>query len=878
MTNIKYTELLQDVSQKDLFRAGGKGANLGEMIKAGLPVPEGFILLTDSYKRFVTANNLNTEIENMLIEVDNYNKENLEDASMKLQRLFEQGKIPDDILVEINRVYEQIGSPEVAVRSSATAEDLPGTSFAGQYDTFLNVKGKDELYKCVKKCWASLWNARALSYRLRQNIDNTELAHGVVIQKLINAEKSGILFTANPVNSRRDQMLLNSSWGLGEAIVGGDVTPDQWIIYKKNRNILEEKIATKKIMTVRKEAGTEFADVPEKKREQATLSQEEVYKLLELGEKTEEHFRFPQDIEWAFYEDVFYLVQTRPITSLYPMPKPEDAGKGLRIYINFLMNKQAAPEPLTPMGIDMMIKAFTSIIFNRKARRKPVGWLKNAAGRLFVDVTELYRFERWWDMLKNNPTDMDPVTTRALLQVLERNKTELSKQRKSLIKSALGMIMKMNPWLLIFMVTSLPKMIYGAVFPPDKAVVKAFRYGNNQIKSIVKKREKLKTRKEKLEFIEHQFPAFFYHVPLRVLYYVTMSFVYIDKAKKIMLKHMDDTSELNKVEKAVPHNVTTEMGMEMLQVAKNLDQAGEHVTPDHPEVKQFLAKYGHRSPQEVDLGIPRWKEDPVYIVNLIQSYINNKSYNEGIDKFYSDTEEAELAIENITRQLKENGAHRDAGKVKILLKKFRKTFGVRELPKYILTKAFSILREILMEIGEELQAEDRLDHKTDIFFVSFKDIRSGEKLQKLVRQNQEEYQRELQKSLVPRVMTSTGETIFSVIEDEGNNTFKGIPVSPGVYEGPVKVLKHPEEGSRLKQGDILVTTATNPAWTPLFLIIGGLVMETGGPMSHGSVVAREYGVPAIAGAREATTRLESGQRVRLNGETGKVEILDMEKV
>ncbi|MFA5014664.1 MAG: PEP/pyruvate-binding domain-containing protein [Actinomycetota bacterium] len=876
MKNIKYTELLQDVSQKDFSRVGGKGANLGEMIKAGLPVPEGFVLLADSYKRFMTANNLNTEIDNMLIGVDNDNQEKLEEASVKIRKLFEQSEIPHDVLIEIDRIYEQIGSPEAAVRSSATAEDLPGTSFAGQYDTFLNVKGKDELYKCVKKCWASLWSARALSYRIKQNIDNTGLAHGVVIQKLINAEKSGILFTANPVNGRRDQILLNSSWGLGEAIVGGDVTPDQWIVDKKNRYIVEENIATKEIMTVRKEAGTEFVDVPEKKRKQATLSQEEVLKLLELGEKTEDHFGFPQDIEWAFYEGVFYLVQTRPITSLYPIPEPEDVGKGLRIYVNFLMNKQATPEPLTPIGEDMIKKAFTGIIFNRKARKKPFSRLKSVAGRLFVDVTELYRFERWWDKLANNPTDMDPVTTRALLQVLERNKAELLKQRKSLIKSVLRLLVKMNPWLPIFMITSIPKVIYGAVFPPDRAVAKAFEYGNNQIKSIMQKREKLQTRQEKLEFIERQFTAFFYYVPLGVLYYVTMSLVYIEKAKKIMSKHMDDTSELNKVEKAVSHNVTTEMGMGLLQIAKNLNRAGVHPTLDNPEVKQFLAKYGHRSSQEVDLGVPGWKENPGYIINLIQSYINNKSYNEGIEKFYRDMEEADQAIENITRQLKEKSARRDARRVEILLKKFRKTFGVRELPKYILTKAFSILREILMEIGEELQAEDRLDHKTDIFLVSFEDIRSGEKLQKLVRQNREEYQRELQKSLVPRVMTSTGETIFSVIEDERNDTYKGIPVSPGVYEGPVKVLKHPEEGSRLKKGDILVTTATNPAWTPLFLIIGGLIMETGGPMSHGSVVAREYGVPAVAGVREATARLKDRQKVRLNGETGKVEILSPE--
>jgi len=874
MKNIKYAELLHDVSQKDFSRVGGKGANLGEMIKVGLPVPEGFVLLTGSYKRFVISNNINIEIENLLIEVDNNNQEKLETASLKIQKLFEQGEIPRDVLAEIDRAYKEIGSPEAAVRSSATAEDLPGTSFAGQYDTFLNVKGKDKLYEYVKKCWASLWNARALSYRLKQNIDNTGLAHGVVVQKLINAEKSGILFTANPVNGRRDLMLLNSSWGLGETIVGGDVTPDQWIVDKKNRQIMEENIAIKEVMTVRKETGTELVDVPIEKREIATLNQDEVFTLLELGEKTEEHFGSPQDIEWAFYESKFYLLQTRPITTLHPMPKTEGTDNGLRIYVNFLLTNQATHEPLTPMGIDIWKKTIMGIIFNRKNSKKPVSWLKVVAGRLFIDITEFYRLERWWDKLRNNPTDMDPVTTRTMLQVLEKNKTELSKQRRPLIIFGLKMLFKINPRLLKFMITSLPKVLYGIIFPPEKAVAKAFEYGTNQIAALEQNRKILQTREDKLEYIEHNIPVFFYFVPLGALYYVVMSFSYIDKSRKIMSKHFNYTSELNKVEKAVPHSVTTEMGIKLLKIAKNLNQVGEQPTPDHPEVKHFLAQYGHRSCQEVDMGVPRWKENPEYITGLIQSYIDNKSYNEGIKKFYRDINEAEQAIENIASQLKDKGAHRDAGKVKKLLKNFRELFGVRELPKYILTKGISIFREILLEIGEELQAENRLDHKMDIFFVSFHDIRSGEKLQELVRQNREEYQRELQRTPVPRIITSTGETIFSAIEDDSNDKYKGIPVSPGIYEGPVKVLKHPEEGRRLKQGDILVTTSTNPAWTPLFLVISGLIMETGSPISHGSVVAREYGIPAIAGVREATTRLKDGQKVRLNGETGKVEILN----
>ena len=869
-----YIKMLQDITDLDLPRVGSKAANLGEMLKIGLPVPEGFVIVTGSYKKFVAENKINSEISNLLMELEQNNQVYLEQTAQKIKKLFEQAEIPPDLLMEIDSAYEKIGCPTVAVRSSATAEDLPQTSFAGQYDTYLNIEGKDQLHQSIKSCWASLWNMRALAYRMKQKADHRDLAHGVVIQKLIKAEKSGVLFTANPVNSRRDQMLLNSSWGLGEAIVGGIVTPDQWVLDKLNRTIIEEEIACKKVMTVKKEAGTANIDVPAGKREQATLNQDELFRLLELGEKAEKHFGSPQDIEWAFCDGTFYLVQSRPITSLFPMPEPKDHDQGLRVYVNFLMSNQAMPGPLTPLGEDAIRKAITGIIFNRKSRKKPAPWLKSAGRRVYADISEFHRFERWFDKLRGNPTDMDPVTTEAMVQVLEKNKKELSRQSKPLIMPALKMLFNINPQLLLFMITSIPKAIYGMVFPPEKVVAKAFEHGNKKIALLKKEALRLQTRQQKLDFIERRFIEFFYYVPLEIIYYVSVSFTYLEKAKLIILKHLGDASMMNKVKKAVPHNVTTEIGMELLRVAKELDQAGEKPSAAHPAVERFLTTYGHRSNQEVDLGVPRWKEDPVYIISVIQSYIDHKSFDEGLEKFNHDMEKAEQTIEKIHSVLKEKGANRDAEKVKKLLVKYRKMFGVRELPKYILTAAFALFRQTLLEIGEEMQAEGRLDHKDDIFYVTFADISSKEKLQNLVKQNREGYQRELQRVSVPRVITSTGEAIYTSVKDENSKGYKGIPVSPGIYEGPVKVLKNPEEGHRLKQGDILVATSTNPAWTPLFLVIGGLIMETGSPISHGSIVAREYGIPAIACVHDATTRFLDGQYIRINGETGNIEVLN----
>ena len=865
MKNNNFAEFLNEISQKDLSRVGGKAANLGEMIRAGLPVPEGFVLVVDAYEKFIEFNKLKIRIEKLLMNLETNELEDIEKVSREIKSLFEKGEIPKELLCELYDFYEKMSSPEVVVRSSATLEDSPATSFAGQYDSFLNVKGKKQLQESIKHCWASLWNTRAISYRLKQNIDGIELAHAVIIQKQISAEKSGILFTANPLNNRRDQMLINSSWGLGEAIVSGDVTPDQWIIHKKSQEIVEEKISFKDVMTIRKNEGTKLEDVPQEKVKQPSLEKREIHNLLELGETTEDHFDHPQDVEWSFYENKIYLVQSRPITTLFPELKPEVKSEELRIYTNFLLIDKVMPEPLTPIGRELWMKTLTNLFPNQ--------WVKHAGGRLFVDTTELSRLEKWWDKLRSNPSAMDPETIKTTLEVLERNKNQLKKQRKSLIKIIPNMILGINPSFYKFLLTSSLKVQYGMLFSPEKVVKKAHIFGENQIKSIEEKSKKLDTVEEKLEFIEQNILAVLYFIPLQTLFYVVNSLSYLKKAKTIIHKYLDDTSQLRNVEKSLPNNVTTEMGMDLLRIARKIDQSGEHPSTGHPEIKKFLNMYGHRTYLEIDPGVTRWKENPEYIINLIQSYINNKSYDERIKKYYTGKKEAEETIQEITAKLTEKGASRDARKVEKILTNYRKLFGTRELPKYIMIKGVSVFRRILLEIGEELVEQHRLDTKQDIFYVNFKDIRSGKKLQQLVLQNRGEYQKELKRISVPRVVTSTGETIFSPYERENNNEFEGIPVSPGITEGQVKILNHPDESNKLNKGDILVTKATNPSWTPLFLKIGGLITEMGGPISHGSVIAREYGIPAIVGVREATSRFKDGQLIRLNGETGNVEIL-----
>ncbi len=884
---VGFVKLLSEVGREDLPAAGGKGANLGEMIKSGLPVPEGFVLLVDSYREFVESNGLEKHIEKLLTGLDEEANESsdravsaegaqiLKETTEEIKSLFAGGKIPEGVKEDIDRAYEELGRPEVAVRSSATAEDLPGASFAGQYSTFLNIKGEEELYDAVKNCWASLWNERAVSYRARQGIGSKDLAHGVVVQRLVDSEKSGIMFTANPVNGRRDQISLSSSWGLGEAIVSGEVEPDQWVIDKKSGRVISEYIAVKKVMTVKREGGSELADVGEQRQAAVTLNEEERSELLRLALNVEEYFGNPQDIEWAYEGGGFYLVQTRPITALFPVPELYGDEDKMRIYVNINMAWQAVKDPFTPLGFDFF-EELTRDMVSRLSKGRPkkeeldLWWFHNLAGRMFVDMTDLLRLERVQNRLKQkslDPLDREPMTTKALVQVMEQNRDELmagDKEKPNLRKL-------IHTGLVALILNVMGKALYGA-FNPEKGRKKAFRIAEDTIARLEQERRSLKTVNERLKFIEDNCGSVFIGVATG-FFYGALSLRAMDRVKKMLERYGLDPALLDNAGKALPYNVTTEMGMDLLRAAKSLGERGKRAELGEIEVTAFFDKYGHKSSFEFDVGTATWKEEPGYILDLINHYIDSKDYDERIERFYHEQQEAEEAIERIEGELKAAGGRRAARRAGKMLRGYRQLFGLREVPKFYGSKAFGIFRAVMIEAGQELAGEGRLEDKMDIFYLTRQDIRSHHDLKPLVEQKKPDYFRDLNRP-APRILTGTGESIYAVVDRVADNAYKGIAVSPGVYEGRVKILADPAEGGKLENGDILVTVATNPAWTPLFLRIGALVMETGGTMSHGSIVSREYSLPAVAGVANITTELKDGQKVRVNGETGIVEILE----
>jgi pyruvate,water dikinase len=774
-----------------------------------------------------------------------------------------------DVQAEVERAYQGLDGGAVAVRSSATAEDLPGTSFAGQYDSYLNVAGAGAVCEAIQRCWASLWSPRALAYRLKHGIAQRDgLSIAVIVQLLVDSEKSGILFTANPVNERRDQLMINASWGLGEAVVGGKVTPDQWVVSKKDGAVAHAAIADKELMTVRRldagGHGTETAAVPAALREVAALDEAEIAALVDLGRKVESHYGVPQDIEWAFAGGELYLLQTRPITSLFPLPQPEPAPEaGLRVYFNVNVVTQGITDPLTPMGVDHLrlnYMAWTAFATGRWPDRVPP-WAKEAAGRVFLDITGLARNRRYWGAIARFIGGKDPIGARSLLQLLEGHADEIVKEGAKLRLPG-GLIRR------------LPGLLWLAVrsrINTKDTVHRMAGIAERHYQRLKDRLGGLKTVEDRLEFIAR---GVYETAVAEISQLAALSVMRAgDKAEALIGEWLGDKTLVDPVYRALPDNPTTQMGVRLLQAACRLRDEGSEPTPGHPVVAAFLKDYGHRGVLEIDLGMPRWQEEPGYVVDLIKSYMEQGDPAEKLERLRLDAERAEQAIEEIAAQVEMKKGRAEARQIRRLLTIARNVLGLRERPKFDMTRSMALFRVVLKDVGRELVAGGRLSALEDVFFVTFDDIRSGGDLRQLVEQNKAQYRRNRERTSSPRAMASNGEAVYTVSDPSRKGVLAGIPVSHGIYEGPVRIVHDPKV-ARLGAGEILVTRSTDPAWTPLFLNAGALVMETGGPAAHGAIIAREYGIPAVAGVAGATTLLQTGQVVRVDGGAGEVMLVD----
>jgi phosphohistidine swiveling domain-containing protein len=871
---------------------GGKAANLGEVTGAGLPVPPGFCLTTDAYRRAVAPAGLE-EVHSALAGTAPGDLEALAGLAVRARELILAAEIPADIAGAVRAAYSALGTDvPVAVRSSATAEDLPFASFAGQQDTFLNVVGADAVLEAVRQCWASLWTDRAVAYRATHGIGASTVALAVVVQRMVDAAVAGVLFTANPVTGRRHEAVIDASPGLGEAVVSGAVNPDHFVVDAATQAILERRIGNKSL-TIRPlpGGGTERVEQADAGSE-ACLDDSQIAALATLGSRVEQHYGSPQDIEWAIDgAGMLWLTQSRPITTLYPLPDPRPdkapRGEGIRVYLCFSL-AQGLTRPITPMGLAgfrlIASSAARAAHFEVPEPRNGPSPYTLAGQRIFFDLTAVVRSNTGRAIVPRVFDVMEARSAAVLRRLFADPRFSVT------IKSPWRVLRHVGP---VAARARLPESLLRALFRPEAALRRVDGFGERLRAALVVPANA--TPVERLNHAERILGKELFPIIPAVLPLPALGFALLAVAGKVVGRGAEPGA-LQAVLRGLPNNVTTEMDLVLWQLATAIreDPASAAVVADLalpelvrryrsgklPAVVQsglagFLGRYGHRAVAEIDLGMPRWSDDPAHILGVLANYLRLDDPALAPDRQFSNgAREADAQVERLVAAAgKKSPLH--AGLVRAALKRTRLFAGLRELPKYHLVEGLAAVRQQLSAVGAELAGAGRITEADDIFFLDFAEAHQGLKgvsLQGIVAQRREAYEAELGRRRIPRMLLSDG-TEPEALHAEGARTADGVlsgtPASAGTVTAKARVILDPQ-GARLEPGEILVAPSTDPGWTPLFLTAGGLVMEMGGPNSHGAVVAREYGIPAVVGVPDATSAIATGQVISIDGGAGTV--------
>ena len=898
-----------------LETAGGKGANLIHLTRAGFDVPRGFIVSTSAYREFVNANKLDAVIQQALEGLKPEDADALENASQTIRRAFEQGTVRSDIHQEIQTAYAELNpkftienQKSVAVRSSATAEDLPDLSFAGQQDTYLNIIGEEQLLQAVVNCWSSLWTARAIGYRIRNHISHEEASLAVVVQEMVQSDVSGVLFTANPLTGALNESVIDATFGLGEALVSGQVEPDHFVVSssalsggsnafgdpqsKRDSVFSVAKITLgAKAIATRSKAGGGVESVEEKSDARQTLTESQIQQLAATGQRIQKEYGAPQDIEWAFADGKLYILQSRAITSLFPVPKV--SFDPLLIWISFGA-VQGLVGPLTPLGQDTIrhVAAGAGKMFDATTKPEDIEVFALAGERVWIKFSDVMRHPLGSRVVKEALGIIEPSAGQ-ILRSLSNDPRVGAGEGKFKFSTARRLIRFFVPVLLRLIRNMARPENVRARFDADiDSYLSAAQLppGSNRFERLA------------------NIVAFMRERLANVLGYLLPRFIPTfgpSMASLGLLTNLSGDSNLAlEATRGLPNNVTTEMDLVLWETAKSIradaeskalfaassasELARQYQNGTLPSTAQnviarFLEKYGMRGVGEIDFGQPRWRDDPTPVMHTLQSYLQIDQAFAPDVLFAKGEKAAQEAVDRIVLSAsQQHGGFIKAKIARAAARRIRLLMGARESPKFFAIRTMGIARKALLEVGQEFVDAGTINRADDLVFLKLNELESLSKNEtrgwkSLIAERHANYERELRRRQVPRVLVSDGRAFYEGVgaETDTGDIISGSPVSPGVAEGIVHVVLDPR-GVHLAPGEILVCPGTDPAWTPLFMAAGGLVTEVGGMMTHGSVVAREYGIPAVVGVHQATLRLLDGQKIRVDGTQGKITVLEKE--
>lgn len=874
----------KEMVDSQLRLIGGKGLHLGELSKIeGIQVPEGFCLTTEGYQRAIEHNETYHALLHQLTMLSAEDRDHIGEVSKDIRQTLMEAEIPSEVVTAVSDTLSRFGEEHAyAVRSSATAEDLPHASFAGQQDTYLNIIGKDAILQHIRKCWASLFTDRAVIYRMQNGFGHGQVYLSVIIQKMVFPEASGIMFTADPMTGSRKVLTIDAGYGLGEALVSGLVSADGYKV--REDEIIEKRVAAKTMaIYARSEGGTESKPIHPDQQKSQTLTDQQILQLGRIGRQIEAFYGQPQDIEWCLAQDNFYIVQSRPITTLFPIPEAKDQDNHVYISVG---HQQMMTDPMKPLGLSFYLLTTPAP-------------MRTAGGRLFVDIAPRLATRAGREALMHT-LESDPLIKGALTTIIERDYIKLLPDNPTAPVPGRG--------------NTDPTSLFDND-PADPAIVSDLIQRSQASIEELKQNIRTKSGADLLDFILEDIQEL-----RRILFDPQSTAVFMAAMNASawindkMNNWLGEKNAADTLSQSVPGNITSEMGLALLDVAdvirpypevieylqyvKDENFMDELVKLDggqeaHDAIQGFLDKYGMRSAGEIDITRTRWSEKPSTLVPLILGNIKHFEPNESSRRFEQGKLEALNKENELLLRLKQlPDGEQKAKETKRMIDLIRNFIGYREYPKYGMVSRYFIYKQSLLKEAERLVQSGVIHEQEDIFYLFFDELHEVVRTNQLddpgfrvdqqaalaarqiISKRKEEY-KVYEKLSPPRVMISDGEIIRGEYNRENlpEEAIAGLAVSSGVIEGRARVILNMEDAD-LEEGDILVTSFTDPSWTPLFVSIKGLVTEVGGLMTHGAVIAREYGLPAVVGVEDATKRIKDGQRIRVNGTEGYVEVLE----
>ncbi len=859
--------LVLDFEQMDRNRiadVGGKAATLGEIARiAGVDVPAGFCVTTDAFRRVMDEVPSLADRLDRLSGLDPDDRDAVGAMSAEIRDAVRGVAIPDDLAAAITcSLARRSVDTAYAVRSSATAEDLPTASFAGQQDTYLNVVGPAAVLEHVRWCWASLFTERAVTYRARHGIDHRTARMAVIVQQMVTPDASGVLFTADPVTSNRKVTSVEAVLGLGEALVSGSVNADSFRV--RDGEVVDRAVAVKeRAVRASPGGGTRDEAVHLGQQDRPALTDAQVVRLAALGRRIEAHLGSPQDIEWCLVGEYVWIVQSRPITTLFPVPEAGD--EDAHIYVS-VGHQQMMTDAMTPLGLSVW----------QMTTSRPMA---EAGGRLFADATRMLASPTGRDAFLEMAGRSDPLLRDALETVLDRDGVP-APSGEGPDRPPTGGV--------------------AAMIDADPALVEELVAESRASLAALARDIRIHHGPDLFDFVVEDFGE------LRRLLFDRRSHQVFTTAMDAawwidehMRAWLGEDGAADTLTLSAPNNVTSEMGLALLDVAD--------VIRPHPEavaflrgvedddflddlarveggreaseaIRAYLGTYGMRCVGEIDIGRPRWSERPASLVPVILGNIENVESGAGRRRFEDGEQRARTKERELLERLRAlpDGKHK-AGETSAMIARLRTFIGYREYPKFVMISRYFLYKKALLREAERLVRDGVLRDPDDVFFLRFAElhdvVRTGRVDDQLIRDRREALAG-YRTLTPPRVLTSDGEALTGAYRrhDLPAGALVGLAVSGGTVEGRARVVLDMSEAD-LEPGDILVTAFTDPSWSPLFVTIDALVTEVGGMMTHGAVVAREYGLPAVVGVEGATRRIRDGQRIRVDGTSGYVELL-----